>query len=169
MNNSKLYLSYNHAQRADAQSILSELCHHFRWNYDGDDSLLDIGCGPGDVLLDFIVPVMPKKFYKVVGVDLSSEMIEFSRGKCLSEKISFYQMDISDEFEKCKKNIFDEQLKLFNNITSFCCLHWIQNQRYSRNSLEDVWIFEVFVICSLLIQIIFNDIYDCVRNLRSIN
>lgn len=128
MNNSKLYLDYNQAQRADAQSLLKEFSQCLKWNHDGKDSLLDVGCGPGDVLIDFIVPLMPKKFDKVVGVDVSFKMIEFAREKCQNEKIIFHQMDISDEFEECKKNIVGSSL--FSNITSFCCLHWIQDQRY---------------------------------------
>lgn len=133
MNNSKLYLEYNQAQRADAQSILSEFSHCFRWNRDGRDVLLDIVCGPGDVLVDFIVPLMPAKFDKVVGVDLSSKMIEFARKKFQNEKIVFHQIDISDDLETCKEKVLDPCL--FDNITTFCCLHWIQDQRYSQSTL----------------------------------
>lgn len=49
MHDGKLYLKYNHAQRRDADEILYEFSHHFKWRYDGSDQLLDIGSGPGDV------------------------------------------------------------------------------------------------------------------------
>jgi juvenile hormone acid methyltransferase len=104
--------------------VLSEFSHYFKWRFDGLDNLLDIGTGTGDVLVDFILPKMPRNFHKIVGVDVSNEMLECARENFGSEFIEFHQLDIS-AISACR--YLDNQQ--FDNITSFYCLHWIQNQK----------------------------------------
>ena len=73
MNNAKLYIKSNSLQKKDAKDIMEEFGHLFEWKDDGTESLIDIGCGSGDVLNEFIFPIMPKKFKKLVGVDISGK------------------------------------------------------------------------------------------------
>lgn len=128
MNNGELYLSYNQAQRAAAESVIENFSHYFKWKYDGTDTLLDIGCGPGDVLVDFLLPKVPKNIFKIIGADISIEMIKFAKKHVRNELVSFLLMDISATFWKCRENLKDDETT-FDNITSFCCLHWIMDQR----------------------------------------
>lgn len=126
MNDGQLYSNYNQSQRLDAQLILDEFSSEFEWRNDGFDSLLDVGCGPGDVLVDLILPRLPEKS-KVIGVDISMKMIECAK-KYECNSIKFHRLDIAAEFEECRK-ILKAEVELFDNITSFYCQHWIQDQR----------------------------------------
>lgn len=81
--------------------------------------------------MDLVIPRMPEIFCKAVGIDISPEMIKFANDSYRNKNIKFHIVDIESEYEECKKNL--EMVRLdFDNITSFYCLHWIQNQRYER-------------------------------------
>lgn len=71
MNDAKLYIKSNSLQRNDAKNVMEEFGHLFDWKDDGSESLADIGCGSGDVMMEFVYPIMPKKFEKLVGLDMS--------------------------------------------------------------------------------------------------
>ena len=92
MHNGQLYLKFNHAQRAAASEVLDEFSNVFCWPKCGYGSLLDVGCGPGDVLIDFVVPKIPKKC-KIVGVDISEEMIECAKRNFEGENVKFIKLD----------------------------------------------------------------------------
>lgn len=82
------------------------------------DTILDIGCGDGRVTVDMakMVPLG-----KIVGTDLSNEMIAFAKTKyppSNTGNLDFLVMD-------AKKNIFHNQ---FDIVTSFRCLQWVRNQ-----------------------------------------
>lgn len=79
MNKAVLYHKANQAQRYNAQQALQEFAIIFEWRSDGRDSVLDAGCGTGDVTFDLLLPILPPNFERVVGVDISKEMIEYAR------------------------------------------------------------------------------------------
>lgn len=124
MDNSRLYQKFNSLQRAAASEIINELIHLLENEV---SSLLDIGCGPGDVLIEVIAPKLPKGC-KIVGIDISAEMVESAKKNFGSENVEFHRSDISAEFEDCVKNLREDQ-RLFDVITSFYCFHWVQNQK----------------------------------------
>lgn len=124
MHNGRLYLRYNKAQRASAIELLDDFAHNFTWPVEGAGTLLDIGTGPGDVLTDFVVPRVPKNT-KIVGSDISMEMIQFAKQNFENEFVTFRQADISADYKILKEKFPN----LFDNITSFFCFHWIQNQK----------------------------------------
>lgn len=128
MNDGKLYANYNQSQRFDAKCALDEFSHYFNWCNDGSDKLLDIGCGPGDVLNDFVVPKVPENFEKIVGVDISNDMVNYARRSLKLKSVEFHRLDIADDLGKCQK-VFGGKDVQFDNITSFYCQHWIQDQR----------------------------------------
>lgn len=130
MNKAVLYKSSNGLQRRDAEQVLSEFSHLIRWREEKTDSLMDVGCGSGDVTIDFILPMMPKKFSRLVGTDLSQEMVEFASGRYVHPKISFSQLDISADI-----STYIRSVDRFDHITSFYCFHWIQNQRRAVQNL----------------------------------
>ena len=122
-----MYLKFNDLQRLTAIKLTSELSHLCPWADDKISSLLDIGCGPGDVLIEVIAPKLPKGC-KIVGLDISEEMVESAKENFQSDNVEFHQSDISSEFEDCVKNLREDQ-RLFDVITSFYCFHWVQNQK----------------------------------------
>lgn len=122
MNDPKLYAGYNQQQRLDAEEFINEFEHHLSWqNVNG--ALLDIGSGSGDVLNDFLVPRLPKST-SICGIDISKEMINAAQLSNYGGKaIEFFQFDIADV--TCNKKFLEK----FDNITSFYCLHWVQDQQ----------------------------------------
>jgi juvenile hormone-III synthase len=129
MDKGKLYSRYNFAQRKLANGLISDFGHYFNWPSDQSETvpqILDVGTGSGDVLEDFILPVVPTTA-KIVGSDISMEMIKFARAnfESSSRSVKFCQADISVDYELLKKQLPET----FDNITSFSCFHWIQNQR----------------------------------------
>jgi len=123
MNQASLYSKYNGLQKNDATFVLKNYFRLLQWKKDGEDAILDIGCGAGDVTKDLLLPLVPKTFGKLIGVDISEEMVEFAKTRCENSKISFEQMNIEAEDIPVD---FEEG---FDHILSFYCLHWIQDQR----------------------------------------
>ncbi|XP_073822305.1 juvenile hormone acid methyltransferase [Musca autumnalis] len=134
MNQACLYHRANAVQRYDAEQIIQEYAEKFEWRHDGLDCLLDVGTGSGDVLMDFIYPIMPKQFSRVVGSDISRKMVQFARTCYSSEKqCSFRVLDIGT-----KENLPEDLVGSFDHVTSFYCLHWIQNQRQALQNIYNL-------------------------------
>lgn len=124
MHKAALYKHSNGLQRRDAKQVIDEFSHVLQWRSDGCDSLLDVGCGSGDVTIDFLLPILPVNFQRLVGADISEEMVEFARQQYPDPRISFDKFDLNTDIDKqsfCNAKPFD-------HITSFYCLHWVQNQ-----------------------------------------
>lgn len=132
MNKPNLYHRANGLQRRDAEEILDEFGHLLKWREDGKDSLLDVGSGCGDVLVDFVIPLIPQNFVIILGTDISEQMVRFARKIYSGRKnVSFDRLDIGGDVQQ-----FMSKWGRFNHITSFYCLHWIRNQRlvFQQNS-----------------------------------
>lgn len=128
-----LYQRSNGVQRRDAKQVLDEFGHLFQWRADGKDAVLDIGCGSGDVTVDFILPILPLKFSRLVGVDLSDGMLRYARENYQQyTKLAFEKIDIGGKLDL---RTFPEQ---FDHITSFYCLHWVENQKMALNNIYNL-------------------------------
>lgn len=124
MHNAQRYHHTNCMQRQDALNSILEYQHIFQWTPSGDDLLLDIGAGSGDVTFDYILPIIPIKS-KIIASDKSREMIEYASKNFSHPRISYKKLDIENE------NDVNELLKTFgqfHHVTSFCCLHWAMKQ-----------------------------------------
>lgn len=75
-------------------------------------SILDIGCGPGNVEKQLIES---GKEFEILGIDLSIEMITCARANVISPRVNFKVSDIRDM--DLEKNSFDAV------IASFCLPH----------------------------------------------
>ncbi|XP_052860360.1 juvenile hormone acid O-methyltransferase [Anopheles cruzii] len=124
MNKANLYHQANGVQRHDAAEILKEYAPLISKSQASDDSLLDIGCGSGDVLVDFVLPALGR-VRKVVAADVSEQMVRYAREayKHLAS-VSFRTLDIGLKLDASGL----AQLGQFGHVTSFYCLHWVQNQ-----------------------------------------
>lgn len=122
MNHPALYHRINFVQRHDARSILKKYAGSIMWREDGEDNLLDVGCGSGDVLVDYIYPVMPKNFQKIIGLDISEAMIRYAKKTFKKyQRVEFQTADIGGD--DIPSELFDQ----FDHVTSFYCLHWVQD------------------------------------------
>jgi juvenile hormone acid methyltransferase len=127
MNNPVLYSKVNDLQRNVAENLLKERLDLFEWTHDGSDSLLDIGCGSGDVTVDFLLPLLPKNSKTLIGVDKSQEMVQYCKEKYKNDVLRFYELDV-------EKKLFGEinvdlKPESFNYVTSFFTLQFIRNQK----------------------------------------
>jgi juvenile hormone-III synthase len=130
MNNAKLYHKSNALQKRDAKLIVEEFSHLFDQKPIGSDAtLLDIGCGAGDVLVELILPKLHENYTEVIGVDISQEMVRYASEKYRSQFLKFFKVDIQSDFLSSKVIKRPVRPESVDFVTSFYCLHWIENQR----------------------------------------
>jgi juvenile hormone acid methyltransferase len=88
--------------------------------------VLDVGCGPGGVTTQVLMPRLPADFGLLVGADLSADMIQYASNTYTHPKLKFTQFDLAKDIE----NTSQLQPSGFDKIFSFFCLNWIPDQRY---------------------------------------
>lgn len=125
MNKADLYHQNKNNSIVDSQKELQNLANNFKWRADGCDSVLDAGCGSGDVTYEVLLPFLPTTFWRMVGVDVSEEMVEFARKKYVHPKLTFEEFNLDVELEKQPLHNADP----FDHIFSFYTLQWIRNQK----------------------------------------
>jgi trans-aconitate 2-methyltransferase len=110
--NAKDYASNSAAQQKWAQELLARIPLR------GDERVLDIGCGDGK-----ITALIAQKLVRgrVIGIDLSAEMIEFARSRFADHQpnLQFLQMD-AQRIDLAEK---------FDLVFSNAALHWAPDQR----------------------------------------
>lgn len=132
MINGDLYQRSNRMQRVDAKHLLDTFSPQFKRRPDGQDSLLDIGCGSADVTVDYIVPVLPAQYSRIVGADISEGMLSHARKMVHQPKMHFKILNVEHPLNL---GVWTES---FDHITSFHCLHWVQNQRQAMRNVFDL-------------------------------
>lgn len=125
MNKADLYHQNKNNSIVDSEKALQKLAGVFKWRADGCDSALDAGCGSGDVTFEVLLPFLPATFRRVVGVDISKEMVEFAQKKYVHPKLSFQEFNLNVELEKQPL----KDAEPFDHIFSFYAIHWIRNQK----------------------------------------
>ncbi|XP_011068144.1 PREDICTED: uncharacterized protein LOC105154363, partial [Acromyrmex echinatior] len=89
--NSLKYIASNTSQREKAIAITDEFNEYLK-NVSG--KCIDIGCGPGDVTKDIILPALDPNAV-VIGTDISESMIDYAKKKYIKEKrLEFDVLDI---------------------------------------------------------------------------
>jgi len=137
MHKANLYARYNGLQRRDADAILAEFVPLMEWRADGQEVLLDVGCGPGDVTATVLLPHVEKVVHQVVGADVSHAMVRHAGDRYAGGPLAFAHLDIADPV--LDPSILDPSIVAhlnnddsshgFHKIFSFYCLHWVQEQR----------------------------------------
>lgn len=108
--NPDCYSKNNALQYNFAMKMLSKV------SFNSKSRILDIGCGDG-IITNETAKIVGEGC--VIGTDISIQMIDHaSKTYCNQNNIRFLQMDAAN-------NIFRQQ---FDIITSFNCLHWVDNQ-----------------------------------------
>ncbi|XP_053684589.1 juvenile hormone acid O-methyltransferase [Sabethes cyaneus] len=134
MNKPNLYQRANGLQRRDAEEILNEYGQRLRWTGDAKESLLDIGCGSGDVLIDFVLPLMSRADGRILGTDISEQMVRFARkAHACRKNVLFDSLDIGGEIDH-----FLDKWGQFDHITSFYCLHWVRYQNMAFSNIYNL-------------------------------
>lgn len=120
------------------QPIINRFGSEIVWSRpSGNESLLDIGCGPGDVLATQIRPLLPKTYSKIVGTDISQEMLDYaSENFNLDPKrMAFDILDIGNK-NQCME--FLQSNGTFDHITSFYVLHWLNDQKQAFENIYNL-------------------------------
>jgi juvenile hormone acid methyltransferase len=125
--NPEIYIRADKIHREVAKDLLSRKSDLFQWNEDGNDALMDIGCGPGDITMDFLLPIMPKNSKVLIGADISQDLVDFCRENRKNEILKFYQLDMQGDFSGELNP--DMQLESFNYITSFFTMNFVKDQK----------------------------------------
>jgi len=121
------YRAGNGMQRDIYQRLLPDLLAKLSWS--PGLKVLDIGCGDGQALTEFLVPSLPGHG-AVLGVDKAEPMVEFARNNYATDQIRFLQADIGSP------NAVDEIGGKFDRIFSLLCLHWVQDQKQVLKNIE---------------------------------
>ncbi|EDW77852.1 uncharacterized protein Dwil_GK24707 [Drosophila willistoni] len=160
MNQASLYQHSNQVQRHDAKLVLDEYASSLQWRPDGQDKLLDVGSGSGNVLMDFVRPLMPQKA-QLVGTDISTQMVGFAS--------KFYHQDPSTQFKVLdigSDHLPKELRGKFDHVTSFYCLHWVQNLRAAVTNIHNLLRNDEGGDC-LLVFLASNPVYEVYKILRT--
>jgi juvenile hormone acid methyltransferase len=124
MNDAKLYASCHGMQARDVSRVLSAYIKSMSWKT--GDQVLDLGCGPGSVTTQVLMPRLPEDFGLLVGADLSANMIQYASEKYTHSKLRFTQFDLAKDIGNTSQLRPSGSDKIF----SFYCLHWIHDHRY---------------------------------------
>lgn len=122
-------------QRKDAEDSLNEYASKIKWLPDGRDSVLYIGSRSGDVLFDYVFPILPKNFNKIVAIDNSDAMVSFAIENYRHPKLFFEQADIINRLDIDR---ILTRFGQFDHITTLCSMHWILNQELAFKSIFDL-------------------------------
>lgn len=124
MHQPETYGETNSTPREGAALALKKYGHLIQWRKDNQDTVMDIGCGPANVLVDLILPVIEGKFSTIYAVDLSPKMIQFCLEKYSQmEKIKFMVLDILKDDRD-----FVNKYGQVDHVLSTYALHWMVDQ-----------------------------------------
>ena len=133
MDNPELYHENNQLQQHGVEKFLDFFGEQLRKEFGSKDLvLLDVGSGDGKILTDVVIGKSGLKFSKVIGVDVSQEMLRYSQAKYCSELVSFQFMDAGKEIPENLKN------QQFDIVSSFYCLHWIGDLNAAFGNIHDL-------------------------------
>ncbi|KAK9885660.1 hypothetical protein WA026_012423 [Henosepilachna vigintioctopunctata] len=153
MNNAKLYRNKKGLQLSDSKYVIENFLEYIEWK-SRKNVILDIGSGDGQTLCEILLPRISEKVERVFAIDISSEMVEFSRREYGDRNIVFEKMDIA------ATEIPVEFHGKFDHIFSFFCLHWVLNQRRAFENIYDMLRPDGYVLFTFLAKNPIFDIYE---------
>jgi juvenile hormone acid methyltransferase len=125
MIDAKLYAAFGERLTAgDVTKVLPEYIKSMNWKK--GDRVLDLGCGPGSVTTQVLMPRLPADFGLLVGADMSADMIQYASETYTHSKLRFTQFDLLKDIG----NTSQLGPSSIDKIFSFYLLHWIPEQRY---------------------------------------
>uniref|UniRef100_A0A0A9VZ15 Putative methyltransferase 235L n=2 Tax=Lygus hesperus TaxID=30085 RepID=A0A0A9VZ15_LYGHE len=128
MFNPTLYVKQNQLQRRDVGLVLQDMIHRLQWNQ--EEHILDVGCGPGDITTSVLSNYLPDDV-TIVGCDISENMIKYAQDTFGSKRFNFKQLDVGNS------NIWmNWEEESFDKIFSFYCLHWVKDLKQAAENMN---------------------------------
>ncbi|KAK4872387.1 hypothetical protein RN001_014416 [Aquatica leii] len=123
-----LYIKSSNVAQKDGNYVLNNNLKLLQANT--NYSVLDVGCGPGNITYKKILPLLPNTTKKIIGVDISTDNIEYAKKHYQTDsRISYKQMDILTD------NIPNEFVDSFDLILSLYCFHLVGDHRKVFNNI----------------------------------
>uniref|UniRef100_A0A1Y1JVD7 Methyltransferase domain-containing protein n=1 Tax=Photinus pyralis TaxID=7054 RepID=A0A1Y1JVD7_PHOPY len=120
MSKAELYVELSKINEKDAERVLKKCAEIVEWRE--DCAVLDIGCGPGNVTHNVIVPALPKAAL-IVGIDKQLAVVDYANAKYATNepRIKFEAVDVVSDGGFVANHRED-----FHHIFSFYCLQFVR-------------------------------------------
>ena len=141
MNDPELYDSHHELPKRESTKVLSEYINSISWKT--GDRVLDVGCGPGRVTTQVLLPCLPEDFGLLVGADLSADMIQYASKTYTHPKLRYTQFDLVKDIG----NTSQLRPSDFDKIFSLFVLHWIPDHRYYMEIKLGFHSEHIFIVC----------------------
>ncbi|CAH1646563.1 unnamed protein product [Spodoptera littoralis] len=128
MNNPALFEQTNFISKRDALNFLDDISPKLKWKK-SISNVLDIGCGDGSVT-SMLKKYIPTDF-KLLGCDISENMVNFANDHHCNEQTSFTVLDIAGDIPEGMKGKFD-------HVFSSYALHWVLDQERIFRNIYDL-------------------------------
>ncbi|KYN07910.1 Putative methyltransferase 235L [Cyphomyrmex costatus] len=120
MTSPKDYGASNKVQRYGVSAIIEEFAENL---VKISGKCMDIGCGPGNITKEFLLPSIDSNG-QIIGIDILESMIKYANESFGDEKrLQFDVLNIET------KTLPKKYISEFNHIFSFYTLHWCNDIR----------------------------------------
>ncbi|XP_071564715.1 juvenile hormone acid O-methyltransferase-like [Temnothorax nylanderi] len=120
MGSPKGYMTSDEVRKCNILSIIDEFSENLK---DVRGKCMDVGCGPGDITKDFLLPSLGSNA-QIIGTDISESLIKYANKTFNDEnRLYFEVLDIQT------KNLPEKYISEFNHIFSLHALQWCNDIR----------------------------------------
>ncbi|KAI5644138.1 methyltransferase domain-containing protein [Phthorimaea operculella] len=104
MHKPEMYEKFIAFQKRDAVYCLQKFSDKMNWKQ--NCTVIDLGCGDGFVTTTILKKYLPS-VKKLIGADISKEMVDFANSKYSDDRTSFVQMDVAGDVPNDFRGAFD--------------------------------------------------------------
>uniref|UniRef100_A0A1Y1LA07 Methyltransferase domain-containing protein n=1 Tax=Photinus pyralis TaxID=7054 RepID=A0A1Y1LA07_PHOPY len=141
------------------KSILDKYLPKIRHGNNNNKSALDIGCGPGRVTHDVILPYVKQEIDEIIGVDISVPMIEHAQKTYANDQVNFKVVNAAEP-------VPEDFVERFDYIFSFMTLQWILDQWSLFSNILKMLKPNGSFLVTYIAKSKMTDIYNEVRNIE---